>query len=58
MVEVIVREGGGRKRGTERVLEGWSNANKGSCELSALESLKDLMKKPQEVLCSFSKRIQ
>jgi len=49
VIEVIAREGG-RKRGTERVLEGWSNAtNKGSCELSALESLKDLMKKPQEV---------
>ena len=47
VIELIVREGNGRKRGVERVLEGWSS--KGFCQLTALESLKDLMKKQKEV---------
>jgi len=43
VVEVLVRggvNGSGRRRGAERVLEGWNSA--GACELSALESLKSL----------------
>ncbi|KAF9531972.1 hypothetical protein CPB83DRAFT_848124 [Crepidotus variabilis] len=51
VVELIVRDASGRKRGLERVLEGWSsNSNQGSCDLIALESLKDLMKKQKEQL--------
>jgi hypothetical protein len=50
VVELIVRESTRRKRGVERILEGWSNAtSEKSCELSALESLKDLMNKQKEV---------
>ncbi|CAA7266484.1 unnamed protein product [Cyclocybe aegerita] len=48
VVELIVREGAGRKRGVERVLEGWSSALDGPCELSALEGLKQFVKKPQQ----------
>jgi elongator complex protein 5 len=47
VVELIVREGTGRKRGVDRVLEGWSG--KKSCELGELESLKDLMNKQKAV---------
>ncbi|KAF8973973.1 hypothetical protein BDZ97DRAFT_1900702 [Flammula alnicola] len=49
VVELIVREGAGRKRGVERVLEGWSTALGGPCELSALETLKHLTKRKKEV---------
>ncbi|KAI0778133.1 hypothetical protein BD413DRAFT_667505 [Trametes elegans] len=50
-VEVLVRgaaaDGAGRRRGVERVLEGWSPAAGGPCELRELESLKALWtKKP------------
>ena len=48
--EVLVRggaDGSGRRRGVERVLEGWSPAAGGPCELRDLESLKTLWtKKP------------
>jgi len=47
VVELIVREGAGRKRGVERVLEGWSSD--GPSELTALESLKVLTSKLREV---------
>ena len=45
IVEVIVRgagssEGGGRKRGVEKVIEGWIGEESRPCELSAMESLK------------------
>jgi len=45
VVEVLVRgaDGPGRKRGVERVLEGWSSDGL-PCELTALESLKSLWK--------------
>lgn len=50
VIELIVREGIGRKRGVERVLEGWSSVqDTGFCQLTALESLKDLMKERKEV---------
>ena len=45
VVEVLVRGGAdatGRRRGAERVLEGWSAAAGGPCELHQLESLKPL----------------
>ena len=45
VVELIVREGAGRNRGVERVLEGWSIALHGPCELNALEALKPLTEK-------------
>ncbi|KAF5312605.1 hypothetical protein D9619_003213 [Psilocybe cf. subviscida] len=46
VVELIVRDGaGGRKRGVERVLEGWAATAGGSCELGSLQSLKPLMTK-------------
>ncbi|RDX55938.1 hypothetical protein OH76DRAFT_1396285 [Lentinus brumalis] len=49
-VEVLVRggtDGSGRRRGVERVLEGWSPAGGGPCELRDLENLKTLWtKKP------------
>ncbi|KAF8203606.1 hypothetical protein BJ912DRAFT_202268 [Pholiota molesta] len=48
VAELIVREGAGRKRGVERVLEGWSNVLGGPCELTALESIKPLAKKQTE----------
>ncbi|KAH9486887.1 Elongator complex protein 5 [Psilocybe cubensis] len=48
VVELIVREGAGRKRGVERVLEGWSLALGGPCALSDLESIMDLTKKQKE----------
>lgn len=44
-VEVLVRgdvEGSGRRRGVERVLEGWSGARGGACDLTSLESLKNI----------------
>ncbi|KAI0361682.1 hypothetical protein OH77DRAFT_1500963 [Trametes cingulata] len=47
-VEVIVRggaDGSGRRRGVERVLEGWSPAAGGPCELRELERLKALWSK-------------
>ncbi|KAL1952000.1 hypothetical protein VTO73DRAFT_1149 [Trametes versicolor] len=47
-VEVLVRggaDGAGRRRGVERVLEGWSPAVGGACELRELESLKSLWAK-------------
>ena len=47
VVELIIREAGRRKRGVERILEGWSNAS--SCELGALETLKDSMSKQKVV---------
>lgn len=49
VAELVVREGAGRKRGVERVLEGWSNVLGGPCELTALESIKPLAKKQTEV---------
>ena len=48
VVEVLVRGGAdatGRRRGAERVLEGWSSAVGGPCELHQLESLKHLWSK-------------
>ncbi|KAI0724479.1 hypothetical protein C8T65DRAFT_4801 [Cerioporus squamosus] len=49
-VEVLVRggaDGSGRRRGVERVLEGWSPTAGGPCELRDLENLKMLWtKKP------------
>lgn len=47
VVELIIREASRRKRGVERILEGWSNAS--SCELRALETLKDSMNKQKAV---------
>jgi len=47
VVEVVVREGYGRHRGVERVLEGWSTSQGGPCELTGLESLSPLLKKPK-----------
>lgn len=47
-VEVLVRggaDGAGRRRGVERVLEGWPFAAGGACELRELESLKSLWAK-------------
>lgn len=50
VAEVVVREGGaGRKRGVERVLEGWATALGGPCELMELESIKPLAKRHTEV---------
>ncbi|GBE78276.1 hypothetical protein SCP_0111590 [Sparassis crispa] len=42
VVEVLVRgaDGSGRRRGVERVLEGWADSR--SCDLTGLESLKSL----------------
>lgn len=48
VVELIVREGSGRKRGVERVLEGFSSSME-CCDLTALESLKHLTKTQTEV---------
>ncbi|KIM48155.1 hypothetical protein M413DRAFT_62641 [Hebeloma cylindrosporum] len=45
VVELIVREGAGRNRGIERVLEGWSIALHGPCDLVALEVLKPFTEK-------------
>ena len=48
VVEVLVRGGAddlGRRRGAQRVLEGWSAALGGPCELHQLESLKALWSK-------------
>jgi elongator complex protein 5 len=45
VVELIVREGVGRNRGIERVLEGWSSALRGPCELNELEALKPFTEK-------------
>ncbi|KAK7694601.1 hypothetical protein QCA50_001787 [Cerrena zonata] len=45
VVEVIIRGGGsegGRKRGVEKVLEGWIGEQGRPCELSVLESLKNV----------------
>ncbi|KAI0651799.1 hypothetical protein C8Q79DRAFT_1005056 [Trametes meyenii] len=51
-VEVLVRGGGGgadgvagRRRGVERVLEGWSTSTGGPCELREIESLRPLWSK-------------
>ncbi len=50
VAEVVVREGGaGRKRGVERVLEGWATTRGGPCELMELESVKPLAKRLTEV---------
>ncbi|KAI0669950.1 hypothetical protein C8Q78DRAFT_992363 [Trametes maxima] len=55
-VEVLVRGGGsagdgvsGRRRGVERVLEGWSASMGGLCELRKLESLRPLWSKKMPV---------
>lgn len=55
VVEVVLRDGGGngRHRGIERVLEGWSTIHGGPCELSGLESLSHLLKKPKVVRALF-----
>ncbi|KAI0374221.1 hypothetical protein BV20DRAFT_1011008, partial [Pilatotrama ljubarskyi] len=48
VVEIILRggaDGSGRRRGVERVLEGWSPAVGGPCELRELEELKALWSK-------------
>ena len=48
VVEVLVRGGAdatGRRRGAERVLEGWSTTVGEPCELHQLESLKPLWSK-------------
>ena len=48
VVDVLVRGGGdgsGRRRAVERVLEGWSAALGGACDLTALESLKGVWKR-------------
>ncbi|RPD82619.1 hypothetical protein L226DRAFT_556366 [Lentinus tigrinus ALCF2SS1-7] len=48
VVEVLVRggaDGSGRRRGIERVLEGWSSAVGGPCDLRDLESLRTLWAK-------------
>lgn len=44
VVEVLIRDvsGLGKKRGVERVLEGWSTTQ-GPCELSMLVSLNNIM---------------
>ena len=49
VVQVVVREGAGRNRGVERVLEGWSIIQGGPCELAALKSLSHLLKKQKAV---------
>jgi elongator complex protein 5 len=49
VLEVIAREGSGRHRGVERVLEGWSISQGGPCELTGLESLSHLLKKQKVV---------
>ncbi|KAI0639350.1 hypothetical protein C8Q77DRAFT_1045236 [Trametes polyzona] len=52
VVEVLVRGGAdstGRRKGVERVLEGWSPATGGPCELRELESLKALWSKKPAV---------
>ena len=46
VVEIIVRggsDGTGRRKGVERVLEGWISGTGTPCELSAMESLKQLV---------------
>lgn len=58
VVEVLVRgaDDMGRRRGIERVLEGWKITSASACELSQLESLKPLWKRrpaPQVGLSSF-----
>ncbi|KAF8898687.1 hypothetical protein BD779DRAFT_1666485 [Infundibulicybe gibba] len=42
VIEILVRGADGRKRAVERVLQGWSTARGGSCELAELQSLKGL----------------
>lgn len=56
VVDVVVRGDGGKRRGVERVLEGWSAA-KGGCELVALDSLKSLWatKKTVDDVCNGQK---
>lgn len=60
VVEVIVRGGGegaaGRKRGVEKVLEGWVGEEGRPCELSALESLRSVFtrKAMVEEVCLFT----
>jgi elongator complex protein 5 len=49
VVEVVIREGSGRHRSVERVLEGWSTNQGGPCELTALEGLSYLLKKQKVV---------
>ncbi|KJA29189.1 hypothetical protein HYPSUDRAFT_196592 [Hypholoma sublateritium FD-334 SS-4] len=49
VAEVVVREGGaGRKRGVERVLEGWATALGCPCELMELESIQPFAKRHTE----------
>lgn len=60
VVEVLSRGAGeGRKRGVERVLEGWSVAKGGPCELTSLESLKSIWtrKVVEEVGISFARPV-
>ncbi|KAF9481381.1 hypothetical protein BDN70DRAFT_763951, partial [Pholiota conissans] len=49
VIELIVREGSGKNRGVERVLEGWSDSLGGPCDLTALESIKPFTKKQIEI---------
>lgn len=49
VVEAVMREGSGRNRGVERILEGWSIIHGGPCELTGLESLNHLLKKQKVV---------
>ena len=49
VVEVVVREGNGRNRSVEHILEGWSMIQGGPCELTCLESLSHLSKKQKVV---------
>jgi elongator complex protein 5 len=47
VVEILVRgfQGSDKKRGVERMLEGWSLSEGGACNLTKLESLKTLWRK-------------
>lgn len=52
VVELIMRSSGGsgRKRGVERMLEGWVSSSATPCDLRDLESLKTLWTKTTVVL--------
>ena len=55
VVEILLRriDGPGRKRGIERILEGWNVVTGSACDLMKLESLKTISTKPSREVGGF-----
>ena len=55
VVEILLRriDGPGRKRGVERILEGWNIVTGSACDLMKLEGLKTISTKPSREVGGF-----